>query len=192
MGRGGTWSPRGPTGWLVAVAALLAGAPACVTAQGIPGVGRGGRLDREWLEYRNEVLEIVRESMADWEDAWNGDQHQDIVEFYAPDAYVVLEDRRMRGILDLLNGFAEVLPAMGPIRLSLLEFELDGDMAYAFGEVRARGDGPGPDVSPHVMTIYVRDGSDWFIKAQLFQAGDVFDEASDVDAGSAGGALTGA
>lgn len=155
---------------LLTVLAVLAAVP--LAAQIRPGVPRRDYWETERARYRDEVVEEIQGVLAGWQAAWNEDRAEELVDLYAGSAVLALGDREAWGKVDVRRRFDDILPAVGPITLSMTDFATGGELAYVFGTYSFDGE-PGAStperVSGRFAALFMRDGGRWVIRSQLFE-----------------------
>jgi ketosteroid isomerase-like protein len=149
---------------------LISAAPASGQA-GVPGADTKSR-ERHLTEFLHEVNERTDEVMAEWIAAWGRDDAGALAEAYTEDAVVFLpEGQPVQGRPLIAKLFAQSLPPLGAIRVSQMDFDASGLMAFAVGPfsygVRAEDGLSWQETGLHI-TVFVREGAEWRIRSQVF------------------------
>jgi len=159
------------------VAAAASGfAPTAVSAQstnpGAPG-GDGRGAGAFLAEYYAEVITRVGETMTAWRAAWRNDDLEETVDAYWEEAQILFPGvDPIIGHLAIEEFFREMLPKVGELQTSMIDFDASGRMGFVSGPfyydvLRASGT-PGRVEGTHV-TILVRKGRNWKIRSQIFR-----------------------
>jgi uncharacterized protein (TIGR02246 family) len=149
---------------------LISAVPASGQA-GVPGADTKSR-ERHVTEFLNEVNERTDEVMAEWVAAWGGDDAGALAEVYTEDAVVFLpEGQPVQGRPLIAELFTQTLPTLGAVRVSQMDFDASGLMAFVVGpfsyEVRAEDGFSWQETGLHI-TVFVREGAKWRIRSQVF------------------------
>ena len=136
-----------------------------------PGIERGDYWGDVRARYRSEVLQEVGKLMEEWLTAWNEDDGGSIVETFVEDAVLMLDDAPAAGLGPIGEALGAKLSTAGPIEYSLTDFDVRGEMAFATTRFRY-AENPGrsgsSEASGNLIWIFVKQGSSWKIRSQVF------------------------
>lgn len=140
-----------------------------------PGASSGdGRRDRAFLaDYFADVITNTGWTIDGWHVAWAADDVPGAVDAYWPEAQLIFPDRQpIIGETGLAEFYAELLPTVGRMHTSMLDFDASARMAFLTGpffyEILKDGASPERVEGTH-MTIFVRKGRNWKIRSQIFR-----------------------
>lgn len=168
---------RRPTLFSLALAGVLIGfGPTEARAQssnpGAPG-GDGRGAGAFLAEYYAEVITRVGERMTVWRAAWRGDDLPTLVDSYWEEAQILFPGHSpVIGQLAIQQFFTELLPEVGEMQTSMIDFDASGRMGFVSGpfyyDVPQQGASPERIEGTH-MTVLLRKGRDWKIRSQIFR-----------------------
>ena len=138
-------------------------------APGGDGRGAGAFL----AEYYADVITEMGEAMTEWRAAWRADDLEETVNSYWEEAQVLFPERPpIIGHSAITAFYAELLPKVGEVQTSMIDFDASGRMAFVSGpffyEVPSRNGSPDRIEGTHV-TVLLRKGRDWRIRSQIFR-----------------------
>ncbi|HEX8693273.1 MAG TPA: nuclear transport factor 2 family protein [Longimicrobium sp.] len=114
-------------------AAALAAHPAAAQREmyGLGGSANDGR-----RQFEAEARQQVGALLADFESAWGSDDPRALTELYAGSAtFYPAEGGMLTGRGSIRDYFARLLPKVEPVRTSVVEFKVSGDLAFATVQV---------------------------------------------------------
>lgn len=159
----------------------LLGQSASPGAPGGDGRGAGAFL----AEYYADVILNMGDAMAEWRTAWRNDDMSGTLDSYWDNAQILFPARSpIVGREAVGNFYAGLLPSVGEIQTSMVDFDASGRMAFVSGpfyyEVPQATGTPERIEGSHV-TVLIRKGRDWRIRTQVFRADSVFEQPQSTD-----------
>lgn len=161
---------------LAGIGLLAAGAAGPATAQlpGVPG-GPGGSPHTHQARVKAEAIRTVTGVLGEWEQAWEADDIAALLEIYTEDALVRFPtgtDELAQGTGPVAGLLRDVLPLSGWVRLSLKDFESDGELAISVGQYvyRVSEQGRSREIVGNVVIVLRRIGRNWRIRTQYFDS----------------------
>lgn len=128
-----------------------------------PSAGRtGGRRSH----YRRRAFTATSAVLAKWRDSWHRDDLAEALESFSEETLLVLPGEEPRfGLTSIRRRLSDLLPAIGALHTTILDFEASGGMSFAYGRYfcECRRD-HGGDVLGHYLSVLTADGSDWRIR----------------------------
>ena len=156
-------------------AAVMWSTPGLQAQSSNPGApGGDGRGAGAFLaEYYAEVITRVGESMTAWRAAWRNDDLETTVDYYWEEAQILFPGTDpIIGQFAIEEFFAELLPTVGELQTSMIDFDASGRMGFVSGpfyyDVPQAAGSPLRVEGTHV-TILLRKGRDWKIRSQVFR-----------------------
>ncbi len=157
---------------LAAVAVCPAPLPAQTSSPGAPG-GDGRGAGAFLAEYYADVITNMGDAMAEWRTAWREDDLEKTVDAYWEEAQILFPERPpIIGQFAIEEFYGELLPAVGEVQTSMIDFDASGRMAFVSGpffyDVH-RATGTPERVEGTHVTVLLRKGRDWKIRSQIFR-----------------------
>ena len=147
--------------------------PVGLSAQVLPGQPRPqDRWEVQQMQLRARMLERVNVVLSAWQEAWNTDDTEAISETYSQVGTLLVSGEVLKGRDQIEAHFQGILPSLGHLTFSLVEFESGGSMTmmlsnYLFREEVAPNERR--EVLGHCLTVFVEEHGSWKIRSQVFQ-----------------------
>jgi ketosteroid isomerase-like protein len=152
--------------------ALLAATPAPAFSQ-FPG-GQLVGAERLRYEFAQRMQIELAGYLREWEQGWQSDPRRNLSDHYLRDALVLQPDGRFVQGRAEIRPFAATMSSLASEALtSMTDFEVSEGIAYTYGPYALKPAGA-PD-TPHegqLVSVLFKDNDRWYIRAQLFLAGD--------------------
>jgi uncharacterized protein (TIGR02246 family) len=129
-----------------------------------PRTGQAGRSRTGFLRRAFSTTSAV---LATWRESWRRDDVETAVEAFAQEGLLILPGEEPRlGRAAIRSRLSDLLPAIGALHGTILDFDASGGMSYAYGRYfcQCRRD-QGGDVLGHYLSVLSSEGSEWRIRA---------------------------
>ncbi|GMV04526.1 MAG: hypothetical protein AMXMBFR53_08060 [Gemmatimonadota bacterium] len=155
----------------MALVALMVALPGAALAQTVPGARMPTR-ETVRAQFLSDVVDGVDEVRKSWVDGIGHDSLGEVMSLYAPDAVVIPpEGLPIKGVEEIRAYWEATLPKIGSVEAGMTDVDASGQMAMIAGSYSMewlRPTGSSVRESGGLLTVYVRTGRRWFIRAQVF------------------------
>jgi uncharacterized protein (TIGR02246 family) len=115
------------------------------------------------LRVKQEVTMLI----GSYKRAWDRHNAQAAAALYTRDGRMVMEGEESQTRASIEQRLEQLLPALGPLRYSVMDFDTSGEMAYVSGQMTyTAGDQPGHSVD-YVLVARRGQGDVWLIRSLL-------------------------
>jgi len=129
-----------------------------------PRTGQTGGGRRSFLRRAFTATSAV---LAAWRESWRRDNLPEAIEAFAEEGVLILPGEEPRfGRAAIRSRLSDLLPAIGALHTTILDFDASGGLSYAYGRYfcQCRRD-HGGDVLGHYLSVLTTEGSEWHIRA---------------------------
>jgi len=126
-------------------------------------------------EFYADVLEHTNEVLSRWRAAWAADDLDALLELYTEDAsFIFTNDAPVQGREAIREKLVTLLERTGEVQAAFTDFDASGRMGLISGLLtfQMREARRSRTVGGIHMTVLIRQGRDWRIRAQLFRLDD--------------------
>jgi uncharacterized protein (TIGR02246 family) len=128
---------------------------------------RTGQTGRSRMAFLRRAFTTASAVLATWRESWRRDDVEGAVEAFAEEGLLILPGEETRiGRAVIRSRLSDLLPAIGALHGTILDFDASGGMSYAYGRYfcQCRRD-QGGDVLGHYLSVLSSEGSQWRIRA---------------------------
>jgi uncharacterized protein (TIGR02246 family) len=128
---------------------------------------RTGRTARLRVSFLKRAFTATNAVLAMWRESWRRDDLAEAVEAFSEEGLLILPGGApMSGRAEIRSRLSDLLPAIGTLHSTILDFDASGGMSYAYGRYfcECRRD-HGGDVLGHYLSVLTAEGWEWRMRA---------------------------